>query len=167
MRGYKLGILLAVAAAAVAMQNYIFFSNLAVAPNSVPDDEEDEGLLDWDDEELVALDVLEESLVASWIAERLGQPRNPFLTAEEDRRLAGPRDAIAIGLPRVTGTLWSENRRVAWIDGRPRSEGDWVGDHRILRIEPTRVALSRPEGEDPMVLSVARAPTVIEEEIDE
>jgi len=166
VKGSKLALLLGGAAFAVGIQNYIFFSNLSDKPFVIADEDEDEAL-DWDDRERVALDPLDPSVIAKAVFGQSGEPRNPFLTAEEGRLLDGAGNEIAMGMPRVTGTLWSQGRRVAWIDGRPQSEGDWVNEYKILRIEPSRVALTRGEGESPMILSVARAPIAIEEDTDE
>ena len=34
-------------------------------------------------------------------------------------------------------------RRVAWLDGIATSEGGWVADHELLRIEPGSVVLRK------------------------
>jgi hypothetical protein len=55
---------------------------------------------------------------------------------------------------KVEGTMWGPNRRIAWIEGAPRSEGDWLGDSQIARIEVDAVILRR--GTEERVVRVAR-----------
>jgi hypothetical protein len=74
--------------------------------------------------------------------------RNPFLTRLEAEQTGG---GPAVGSPRaplplLSGTLSSEQRRVAWIDGSPHAEGDAVGDYRLERIERGSIVL-RGHGE--------------------
>ena len=77
-----------------------------------------------------------------------GMWSNPFLTRAEEEQLRGAAGVAGAGgrqssRPRVTGTLWSPQRRVAWVDGRPRVEGEQVGNARIVRIERDQVVMRR------------------------
>ena len=70
---------------------------------------------------------------------RLPEPsRSPFLTRAEQAALlwAGYPD-----VPRLTGTLVSLERKIAWFDDRPRIEGERVGKYWVERIEPGRAFL--------------------------
>jgi hypothetical protein len=49
--------------------------------------------------------------------------------------------APAEGPPPLTGVLWSPARRIAFLAGRARTEGESVGEYRLERIEPDRVVL--------------------------
>ncbi len=141
MKGPKLWLILGASAVAVGFQNYVFFSNLEGARSVLPGefDEEFEDEDEADEEAMQPLDGVE---LATWI-ETLPTPgRSPFLTREEAMALGGP---VSTALPRVAGTLWSPDRREAWIGGHPHSEGDWVGDHWIEAIEPSVVVLRQGE----------------------
>ena len=46
-------------------------------------------------------------------------------------------------LPVVQGILLGQTRRVAWINGRARSEGDEVDGHVLRRIDADRVIVER------------------------
>ena len=63
-----------------------------------------------------------------------------WIGAAEAERLG---ESSTVGLPQLSATLWSPARRVAWIDGSPRSEGDLVGEHVVEIIEPNAVVLRR------------------------
>lgn len=143
MRGPKLWALLAGSAIAVGFQNYVFFSNLDGGPalGSVFDEmiEED----DLDDEAVDAMLPISALEVDTWIETLPAPGRNPFLTAAEAEALGG--GPIHHALPQVVGTLWSPDRRVAWIDGLPHSEGDWIGEHRVESIGPGGVVLRQGE----------------------
>jgi hypothetical protein len=133
-------ILLAILAVAVALENFIFFSRSG-------DD------LSWDDGEIEealesqatsteseVLPAVERPRLVAWLREQPGPGRSPFLTRAEAERLG---ESPALALPQLSATLWSADRRVAWIDGSPRSEGDLVGDHEVESIEPKAVVLRR------------------------
>lgn len=140
MKGPKLWLILGVSAVAVGFQNYVFFSSLDGA--RILGGEFEEELEDEDGEFVDALESVDGIALATWI-ETLPTPgRSPFLTRAEADALGGP---VSTTLPRIAGTLWSQNRRVAWIGGQPHSEGDWVGDHWIERIEPAVVVLRQDE----------------------
>jgi hypothetical protein len=66
--------------------------------------------------------------------------RSPFLL-QESREIAVEPSAAAF--PRLAGTLVGRDRRVAWMDGRPRTEGERYGEFVVSRIERDRVVLAR------------------------
>ena len=62
--------------------------------------------------------------------------RNPFLTQMETDQLAlGGAPGASTTLPVLRGTLWSEDRRVAWIGADAVLEGDVIRGLRIEKIE--------------------------------
>jgi hypothetical protein len=69
--------------------------------------------------------------------------RDPFRFASE---AVAATDGAAVepasATPRIEGVLIGEGRRVAFIAGRARSEGEEVAGHVIVRIEPGRVVLA-------------------------
>jgi hypothetical protein len=73
--------------------------------------------------------------------------RNPFLTRlEADSLEPGTSAALHEGsgvssAPRLDGILWSPYQRVAWLDGRPWSEGEIVRGQLIERIVRSTVTL--------------------------
>lgn len=141
MRGPKLWIILAASAVAVGFQNYVFFSSQGGAPRVLlPEFEEEFEGAEEDFEETLAR--VDSGRLARWIETLPAPGRSPFLTQVESDALGGP---VATALPRLAGTLWSRDRRVAWIGGHPHSEGDWVGDHWVERIEPFGVVLRQGE----------------------
>jgi len=143
MRGPKLAAVLGVAFIAVGIQNYVFFSSAPGPPVRIhgeePDDpSEADGALSSGVGELDAV------ALEAWFSSHGGPERNPFLTAaeafdEHDLAPVGDDDPVL----RLTATLWSPDRRVAWINGRPHSEGDWIAGSQILRIESRTVVLNR------------------------
>ncbi len=154
MKGPKLWIVLAASAIAVGFQNYVFFSGLDDGPRSFLG-EFDEEFEDEDGEYQEAMDPIGDVRLATWI-ETLPTPgRSPVLPQTEADALGGE---VMTARPRLSGTLWSPDRRVAWIGGHPHSEGDWVGEHWVERIEPSGVVLR--QGENRLHL---RAPTNVDE----
>jgi hypothetical protein len=136
MRGPKLWIALAAAAIAVGIQNYVFFSSQSDPPRARSQHRNAER--DEAPQRSEALEPIDSAALARWM-ETLPTPgRSPFLTRDESDALGGP---VGTTLPSLDGTLWSRHRRVAWIGGQPHSEGDWVGVHRLERIEPSGVVL--------------------------
>jgi hypothetical protein len=133
-------ILLPILAVAVALENFIFFASSG--EDLGWDDEEIEEVFDSDSTstETEVLPPIEELRLVTWLREQPGPGRSPFLTRAESERLG---ESSALGLPELSATLWSPARRVAWIDGSPRSEGDLVGDHLVESIEPKAVVLRR------------------------
>lgn len=90
--------------------------------------------------EAAPLAPLAQASLDAFLAGLPAQDRDPFRFASEQ---AAP--VVASGdapkLPTVEGVLIGEGRRVAFIDGRARSEGEEVNGHRIVRIEAARVVL--------------------------
>lgn len=150
--------LLAVAAAAVTVQNAIFFgaqpdaaspevAALAGGATAAPEAPQEPGAPE-------APPPVSAEALSQWLAElRSAHPaRSPFLTRDEAERLvaraapqAEPREVAA--RPVLNGTLWSAGRRIAWIDGIPRAEGDDLGGRTVVRIEPGRVLLGGDAGD--------------------
>ncbi|MFQ5827583.1 MAG: hypothetical protein ACE5JD_00310 [Candidatus Methylomirabilia bacterium] len=83
--------------------------------------------------------------------------RDPFLTAEEERALRAPKSAkspVAKPLPpppppaplpsyTVKAVIISGSEKVASIDGRLLSEGERLGEERVVEIRPDGVVLER------------------------
>ncbi len=156
MKNRGLLILLAVFAVAVALENFIFFSSSG--SDLGWDDEEIEEVLDSESTstETEVLPPIEELRLMTWLREQPGTGRSPFLTRAEAEQLG---ESPTLELPQLSATLWSADRRVAWIDGSPRSEGDRVGEHVVEIIEPkavvlrssdTRLRLEMAWAEDPL-----------------
>lgn len=145
--------LLGICALAVAVQNYRFFSgsaDLASAVVNALTDEFNDGFDDSADPLLEPLDALQPEQVADYLRGlQTRTSRNPFLTRNEADRVAGiSQPGIADseregGLPVLRGTLWSEGRRVAWIGGSARAEGERIDGMLLERIEQGRVTLLR------------------------
>lgn len=152
MKNRALLILLAVLAVAVSLENFIFFSSRG--DDLSWDDEEIEEALESDttSTEPEVLPSVEHPRLVAWLREQPGPGRSPFLTRAEAERLG---ESSTLGLPQLSATLWSAARRVAWINGLPRSEGDLVGEHVVERIEPKAVVLRR--GADLVRLEMAWA----------
>jgi hypothetical protein len=76
--------------------------------------------------------------------------RDPFFTAAEERALAAPKVASALVRPpaplpsyTVKTILISGTEKVATLDGRLVSEGDAIGEERVVEIRPDAVVLER------------------------
>lgn len=101
--------------------------------------------------------------------------RDPFLTAEEERALLAPKGASTQAkstaptapLPSysVRAILISEAGKVATLDGHLVSEGELIGEERLVEIRPDGVVLERagqrrriglPGGATPIVETDAR-----------
>jgi hypothetical protein len=116
------------------------------------------------------LDPVDVAAVRSDLERWPGPGRSPFLSRiealsvradERAGRNAGPDARNGSREPwRVEGTMWSSNRRIAWIDGSPRSEGDWLRGYRIERIDVDTVVLRR--GTDEWIVPVAQRQPVEE-----
>jgi len=155
--------LLALAAVAVTIQNVLFFSGrgggAALLAEEGGDADEAEDPMDElferePDAQRPVLPLFSVQLQDWLVSLRVAGDveRNPFLTRAEEEHLRGGPGAAAVGgsgasRPWVTGTLWSRQRRVAWVNGRPRVEGEQVGDARIVRIERDQVVMRR-EGKE-------------------
>jgi|GEM_PF-4469666 len=150
--------LLALAAVAVTIQNVLFFSGrggaaLVAGEGGEDDDAEDpmDPLFEAEADARRPVVPLSSVQLRDWLASlRVAGDveRNPFLTRAEEEQLRGAAGVAGAGgrqssRPRVTGTLWSPQRRVAWVDGRPRVEGEQVGNARIVRIERDQVVMRR------------------------
>ena len=66
--------------------------------------------------------------------------RSPFLLGSEQYGGVRLHDS---GLPRLAGTLVGNDRRIAWMDGRPRREGEYHGEFLVSEVDPQRVVLVR------------------------
>ncbi|MEM7410911.1 MAG: hypothetical protein AAF430_11800 [Myxococcota bacterium] len=157
--------LLGIAAIAVGVQNYLFFTS-GPDMGGVDDDEEEEDFIDFGEGEGESPAAAKppppvgNATAAAWMALQPGPMRSPFLTLGE----AALRDAERPLEMRVGGVLFGPTRRVAWIDGRPHSEHDWVGEHRIERIGPESVWLRVGDELMEVAVSPAAPPTELEEE---
>lgn len=77
--------------------------------------------------------------------------RDPFFTAEEEQALRAPKVASAVAqrasapLPSYTvkAVVISDSAKVATIDGRLVSEGEMLGEERVVEIQPDGVILER------------------------
>lgn len=77
--------------------------------------------------------------------------RDPFFTAEEEQALRAPKVASApvqrasAPLPSYTvkAVVISDSAKVATIDGRLVSEGEMLGEERVVEIQPNGVILER------------------------
>ena len=156
----RVAVALAVAAAAVVLENVLYMRSSAPPAGPVTDAE---AALATDAGEgqsgpAEALGAVSEAAIRDYLA-ALPAPeraRNPFLTRAEADALAesGSSSGAADG-PRLAGTLISAGRRVAWLDGIATSEGDFVGALELVRIEARSVVLSN--GTDELRIDV-RAP---------
>jgi len=66
--------------------------------------------------------------------------RSPFLLGSEQYGGVRLHDS---GLPWLAGTLVGNDRRIAWMDGRPRREGEYHGEFLVSEVDPQRVVLVR------------------------
>ncbi len=155
--------LFVVASFAVAAQNIIYFRGTTEPGEGAEwalDGEFDEEESDLGETERERLRPLASARLVEYFETLPDQEyaRNPFLTREEADRLSG-RLAVLAGSalasrPTLNGTLWSPRRRVAWLDGRPRSEGDEFSGYTIERIEREAVVLRA--GDEKVRLQVGR-----------
>jgi hypothetical protein len=151
-------VFLIVAAVVVAVENYLFFTGGPDADRGAESDEVADERTRADTEETGAPQPVNATQVAAWISLQPDDPRSPFLTRAEALVLGDEVRSLDL---RLRGVLWGPTRRVAWIDGRPRSENDWVGEHRVERIEPEAVWLRR--GDELVELAIERDGTVVEQ----
>lgn len=78
--------------------------------------------------------------VESFVGALPASQRDPFRFATS----GGPHgDGAGPGSLTVQGILIGATRRVVWINGRARSEGEEVDGHVLKRIEPDRVIVTR------------------------
>ncbi len=152
--------LLVAAALAVLLQNVIFFRSAESPPDETIDLDGGEP----DDDRVETIAPLDAAYVSDFLLHLPGtqRARSPFLTLLEAESLR-PRSADrthAVGggrAPRLDGILWSPHHRVAWIDGRPRSEGDVVRGQRVEHIAPRAVTLRAGESQMHLLLRTAPA----------
>ncbi len=137
--------LLALGALAVSIQNLIFFRSPAPTWEEVEDGETVEPSETEAPEPLAAIDPTALSKFLNGVPAPNGE-RSPFLSRDEaDRLRAGVAQRAESGEvrePKLDGILWGPSKRVAWIDGRPLGEGDWVGARRVERIASHDVTLA-------------------------
>jgi hypothetical protein len=130
--------LFCVVTVAVGVENFLFFSssgrNLTWSHPDLDEALESETT----SAEPEPLSPIVRPQLVAWLKQRAGAARNPFLTRAEEDQLGESR---ARTLPHLSATLWSAGRRVAWIDGAPRSEGDFVREHEVESIEPRGAVL--------------------------
>lgn len=77
--------------------------------------------------------------------------RDPFFTAEEEQALRAPKVAKAPPPPppaplpsyTVKAVVISDSAKIATIDGRLVSEGEMLGEERVVEIQPEGVILER------------------------
>lgn len=74
--------------------------------------------------------------------------RNPFLTPAEEAAsqqlvAKAPEATPGFATLRVRAILISEGRKIATINGHVVTEGDWVGQERVLEIRPQAVVLQK------------------------
>ena len=151
MNRRMLAVLLGVAALAVTIQNVIFFRSLSSPPAEAEDAFDEELAEQGEFAEQPELAPISYATAVEYL-DTLSSPevpRSPFLTRAEAMDLAGHPFYPPAGTgdpraqPNLAGTLWSPDRRVAWIDGVPRSEGDEITGYRLERIEAGSVLLVR------------------------
>lgn len=73
--------------------------------------------------------------------------RNPFLLAGEQFGKSSPGPTETRGKAstplRLEGIAVADGVRAALLGGEPVREGEWVGDIKVVRVEPDRVILAR------------------------
>jgi len=144
MNQRKLLLLLPIAAVAVGIQNYVFFSSLPSASSDFDEELADESLLGEMAEPSRVSGPLAPEALAAWLQEQPASARSPFMTRLEAMSLG---EALERSLPRLSGTLIGATRKIAWLDGIPRIEGEEIGRHRIAAISRDRVVLRRGRDE--------------------
>lgn len=155
MKRRVLIVLLSLVIVAVAIENFVFFSSFGSDPRPVSRQLEEALDPMAESTEAEPLPPIERARLTAWLDRRLGSGRSPFLTRAEAEQLGPSRE---LGLPHLNATLWSAARRVAWIDGRPHSEGDFVRDHQVERIEPKAVVLRQGDTQVHLEMGSAAEP---------
>ncbi|MCG8588411.1 MAG: hypothetical protein MJE66_03900 [Proteobacteria bacterium] len=132
--------------------NVVVFAGLFRGPNLVGIEDDDSEERDSEEETGFAATLSDVSPreVREYL-DGLATPfRNPFgFSAEglDATTLTGASAAPTRGPLVLEGTLWSRGRRVAWIDGHPRAEGDEFAGYQVVRIRPEAVWLLRHDEE--------------------
>ena len=155
MKRRVLIVLFSLVVVAVAIENFVFFSSFGSGPKSTSRQLEEALDSEAASTETEPLPPIERARLTAWLDRPPGSGRSPFLTRAEAEQLG---QSQALGLPRLSATLWSDERRVAWIDGRPHSEGDFVRDHQVERIEPKAVVLRRGDTQVHLEMGSAAEP---------
>jgi hypothetical protein len=137
---------LLVAALGVTVENWLYFRGSTQPPRAAPPQQDDSDSSELDEgtqqdstASIEPLPVLSNEALAARLL-GIDHARSPFLIQEEEKRevlLTGP------VLPKLGGTLIGDKRRVAWVDGRPRREGDRHGDFLVANVDKGRVVLVR------------------------
>jgi hypothetical protein len=152
-RPWLVALLLAAGAMAVVYNAKVYselfaepnFTSEAAAPREPADEEGNAGETAASPEDAGApapeLAPLAQAALDAYLAGLPGDDRDPFRFASEERA-AGVALESASQTPTVEGVLIGAGRRVAFIAGRARSEGEEVAGHVIVRIEPGRVVLA-------------------------
>ena len=139
---------LAVAAALVLGENYVYFrgDSATPRPRAVVEGESAETDEPFDESyrrEAGPSVQAPASLLRAQLADLLRSVelvRSPFLLGSKQHGGTKPEGS---GLPRLAGTLMGNGRRIAWIDGRPRRVGELHGEFLVREIQPERVVLVR------------------------
>jgi len=142
MNNRKLGIALAVAAAVVVLENVLLWEPAAAPP--APGEEGESTVASEADGASAELADVNAADVRAYLAS-LPNPeraRSPFLTRAEADSLAVADPGASGPVLTLAGTLFSAQRRVAWLDGAPAVEGDFVAGRELLRIEQRSVVLA-------------------------
>jgi hypothetical protein len=156
--------LLSLVVVAVAIENFVFFSSFGSDPRPISRQLEEALDPEAASTETEPLPPIERARITAWLDRRPGSGRSPFLTRAEAEQLG---QSQALGLPHLSATLWSAARRVAWIDGSPRSEGDFVGEHQVERIEPKGVVMRRGDARVHLEMGSAGEPLLAMEGLDD
>ena len=100
--------------------------------------------------------------VKRMVAENKPWGRNPFLTPDEElsirlisRKGEGEGEEPAI----IKGILIGEKQRVAIIDHKIVTEGDWIGPEQVVRIDKDKVVLTL--GKSQRVITMEETPVSI------
>jgi hypothetical protein len=143
-----LPVLLAAAAVLVVVENYLYFQASSGAGRSARRGAESESADESDLEgtaegasnaPIRPPPALSADQLQTLIAD-LTQERSPFLAGDSTRAAPG---FMRGGLPHLAGTLIGDGRRVAWMNGQPRREGEQIGPFVVTEIDQGRVTLLR------------------------
>jgi hypothetical protein len=143
MNQKRVGVALAIAAAAVVLENVLYWQSGAPPAAVSPEQAEAVAATSEASAEPEPLGDVDAARVRAYLA-GLPNPeraRSPFLTRAEADSLAVADPGASGPVLTLAGTLFGPERRVAWLDGAPLVEGDFVGGREVLRIEPRSVVL--------------------------
>jgi hypothetical protein len=148
MNRRMLPVLLAAAAVLVVVENYLYFQASSDAGRTARRGGQEELAQDSDlggaseresDVSVGPPPALSTDQLRTLIA-GLTHERSPFLAGGSTT--ASP-ESMRGGLPQLAGTLIGDGRRVAWMNGQPRREGEQVGPFVVTEIDQGRVTLLR------------------------